>query len=107
MAWASGYVFTVQQAVQPGLLIAAVDPDQPRTWIELLFLSFTNPLQHGPLRRRAHQLPERGHLVIILQLTGLGYVAVVVSRLIAFTHASQHANAAASRAVPEDPPGVA
>ena len=42
VAWGFAYVFELLQIFQPGSFIAAVDPDQPRTWMELLFLSFTN-----------------------------------------------------------------
>lgn len=41
LAWAFAYVYVVVQAVEPHSFIAAVDSDDPRTWIELLFLSFT------------------------------------------------------------------
>src|SRR5690349_10199740 len=41
VAWAFAYVFQVCQAVQAGSFIAAVHPDADRTWMELLFLSFT------------------------------------------------------------------
>ena len=41
VAWAFAYVFTVCQAIDPGSFTAAVDPGSDRTWMELLFLSFT------------------------------------------------------------------
>ena len=34
--------FRAPAACSAGCFIAAVNPDQPRTWMELLFLSFTN-----------------------------------------------------------------
>src|SRR5689334_7703582 len=42
VAWAFAYVFVVWQAIEPHSFTAAVHPLQPRTWIEFLFLSFTN-----------------------------------------------------------------
>src|SRR3954471_21482510 len=41
VAWALAYVYVVWQATEPGSCTAAVHPAQDRTWIELLFLSFT------------------------------------------------------------------
>src|SRR6476620_6615836 len=41
VAWAFAYVYLVCQAVQAGSFIAAVHPEADRTWMELLFLSFT------------------------------------------------------------------
>ena len=42
VAWGFAYVFEIVQTVQPGCFIAAVNPEGQRTWMELLFLSFTN-----------------------------------------------------------------
>ena len=41
VAWAFAYAFTVLQAIEPQSFTAAIDPTGKRTWIELLFLSFT------------------------------------------------------------------
>ena len=41
VAWAFAYLFTVYQAIEPGSFTAAVEPNAARTWMELLFLSFT------------------------------------------------------------------
>ena len=41
VAWAFAYTYTVCQAIEPDSFTAAVDPDGDRTWMELLFLSFT------------------------------------------------------------------
>src|SRR5215213_1925389 len=41
VAWAFSYMYVVCQAIQPGSFIAAIDPEADRTWMELLFLSFT------------------------------------------------------------------
>lgn len=44
MAWAFAYAYTVCQAIDPGSFTAAVDPGADRSWIELLFQSFTTLL---------------------------------------------------------------
>jgi ion channel len=84
VAWAFAYAYTVVQAIYPGSYTAAVDPEAQRTWIELLFLSFTTLTSTGlsdviPVR------PFARGLCMIQQLAGLGYVAVLVSRVIGLT----------------------
>jgi hypothetical protein len=81
VAWAFAYVYTVCQAIDPGSFTAAVDPEGDRTWMELLFLSFTTLSSTGlsdvvPIR------PFARGLVMLEMLAGLGYVAMVVSRLV-------------------------
>ena len=41
VAWGFAYVYVVCQAIEPGSFIAAIEPEADRTWMELLFLSFT------------------------------------------------------------------
>ncbi len=41
VAWAFAYVFVVVQAIYPVSFTAAIGPDEQRSWMELLFLSFT------------------------------------------------------------------
>jgi hypothetical protein len=84
VAWAFAYVFTVLQTLQPGCFTAAVNPTGQRTWVELLFLSFTNLSSTGlsdiiPITAQARAV------VMIQQLAGLGYVALFVSRLVGLT----------------------
>ena len=84
VAWAFAYTFTVCQAVEPASFTAAIDPGGERSWMELLFLSFTTLSSTGlsdvvPIRAFA-----RG-LVMLEQLAGLAYLALVVSRLVGLT----------------------
>ena len=84
VAWAFAYTFTVIQAITPGSYTAAVHPDEQRTWMELLFLSFTTVTSTGlsdvvPIKAFARAL------CMIEQLAGLAYVAVLVSRLVGLT----------------------
>ena len=81
VAWAFAYVYTVCQAIEPGSFTAAVDPSADRTWIELLFLSFTTLSSTGlsdviPIKSFARSL------VMFEQLAGVAYIAMVVSRLV-------------------------
>ena len=90
VAWAFAYTYTVCQAIEPGSFTAAVDPDGERSWMELLFLSFTTLTQTGlgdviPVNAFA-----RG-IVMLEQVAGLAYVAVLVSRLVGLTIFRQRA----------------
>ena len=82
VAWAFAYLYTVCQAIEPGSFIAAIDPEQQRSWMELLFLSFTVLTSTG-LSDVTPVKPFARSLVMIEQLAGLAYVAMVVSRLVA------------------------
>ena len=82
VAWAFAYTYTVCQAIYPGSFTAAVDPERGRTWMELLlFLSFTTLSSTG-LSDVAPIRPFARGLVMLEMLAGLGYVAMVVSRLV-------------------------
>ena len=81
VAWAFAYAYTVCQAIEPGSFIAAIDPEGPRSWMELLFLSFTTLSSTG-LSDVTPVKPFARSLVMLEQLAGLAYVAMVVSRLV-------------------------
>ena len=81
LAWGFAYLYLICQAWYPGSFTGAVMPERPRTWLELLFFSFTNLSATGlgdilPLGSAARVL------TMLEQLAGIGYIAVVVSRLI-------------------------
>jgi hypothetical protein len=84
VAWAFAYTYVVCQAIEPHSFTAAVDPLDARTWMELLFLSFTTLTSTG-LSDVVPVKPFARSLVMIEQLAGLGYVAMVVSRLVGLT----------------------
>ena len=84
VAWAFAFVYTVCQAIEPGSFTAAVDPEADRTWMELLFLSFTTLSSTG-LSDVVPVKPFARGLVMLEMLAGLGYVAMVVSRLVGLT----------------------
>ena len=81
VAWAFAYSFQATQVIYPGSFTAALDPDAPRTWFELLFLSFTNLTSVG-LSDIAPVLPHARSIVMIEQVAGLMYVAFIVARLV-------------------------
>ena len=84
LAWAFAFAFSVCQQWYPGSFIAAVNPEQPRTWMELLFLSFSVLSGVGlsdivPVQAQARAL------AMLEQFAGVMYIALVVSRLIGLT----------------------
>jgi hypothetical protein len=81
VAWAFAYTYTVCQAVEPQSFTAAVDAADPRSWIELLFLSFTTLSSTG-LSDVVPIKPFARSLSMIEQVAGVAYVAMVVSRLV-------------------------
>lgn len=89
LAWGFAFAFSVCQQWYPGSFIAAVHPEQPRTWMELLFLSFSVLSGVGlsdivPVQAQARAL------VMLEQFAGVMYIALVVSRLIGLTTLKMH-----------------
>ena len=84
IAWGFAYLYLVCQTWYPDSFIGYTRPGQPRTFVELLFLSFTNLSAVGvgdvlPITSAARVL------VMFEQFIGVAYIAVVVSRLIGLT----------------------
>jgi hypothetical protein len=84
LAWGFAYLFVMLQDLQPGSFLAATNADAPRTWSELMFLSFALLSSTGigdviPVR------PVARALASIEMFTGVMYLAAVVSRLIGLT----------------------
>ena len=82
VAWAFAYVYAAAQVVWPGSFVGADGADQP--WFNLLFLSFSNLTSVG----LSDIVPVAAHarsLVMVEQLAGVLYVALVVARLVGLT----------------------
>ncbi|MGM9484695.1 ion channel [Roseateles sp. NT4] len=84
LAWGFAYSFVVLQALQPGSFSAAVHAELPRSWTELMFLSFALLSSTGigdviPVRPLARALTS------LEMFVGVMYLAGVVSRLIGLT----------------------
>ncbi|WP_110183326.1 potassium channel family protein [Nocardioides solisilvae] len=82
VAWAFAHVFAAVQVVWPGSF-GAPEGD-PLPWFDLLFLSFTTLTSVG----LSDVLPVADHarsVVMVEQVTGVLYVALVVSRLVGLT----------------------
>ena len=84
VAWAFAYTFMAVQVVWPGSFTATTEPAAQRTWFELLYLSFTTLTSVG-LSDIAPVLPNARSFVMIEQVAGLLYVALVISRVVGLT----------------------
>lgn len=84
LAWGFTHLYLVVQALSPHSFGAAVNPELPRTWTELNYLSFALLSSTGigdviPLTVHARSLAS------IEMFVGLMYLAAVVARLIGLT----------------------
>ena len=84
VAWGFAYVFVAVQILWPGSFTAAVRPDDARTWVELLFLSVTTLSSTG-LSDIVPITPHGRSFVMLEQIAGMLYLALVVSRMVALT----------------------
>ena len=84
LAWAFAYAFAACEAIVPGSFSAAVNVQEPRTWMELLYLSIAVLSSVG----LSDILPVTGMaraLVMLESFAGVMYMALVVSRLISLS----------------------
>ncbi|MFC4932089.1 ion channel [Massilia sp. GCM10023247] len=84
LAWGFTHLYLVVQALAPGSFSAAVNPELPRSWTELNYLSFALLSSTGigdviPLTVHARSLAS------VEMFAGLMYLAAVVARLIGLT----------------------
>ena len=84
IAWGFGYLYMVCQAWSPGSFTGGAHPKEPLTFIEMLFLSFSNLSATG-LSDIVPITSSSRVIVMLEQFTGVAYLAVVVSRLIGLT----------------------
>lgn len=81
LAWGFAHAYLVVQTWDPGSILNATAPGREPTFLELLFLSFTNLSATGLGDILPISAPARV-LAMLEQFFGVGYVAMVVSRLI-------------------------
>lgn len=82
LAWAFAFTYSVCQTFVPGSFSAALSAHANRSWLELLFLSFST-LSGVGLSDITPATPMARSLIMIQMLSGVMYIAIVVSRLIA------------------------
>lgn len=90
VAWAFAYLYVAVQAVWPGSFIAAVEPFGQRTWVELLYLSFTTLTSTG-LSDIVPVIAQARSVVMIEMVAGMLYIVLVLSRVVGLTLARQRA----------------
>jgi hypothetical protein len=83
VAWGFAYVYAAAQVIWPGSFAGAGGAGD-RTWFELLFLSFTTLTSVG-LSDVTPVLAHARSLVMVEQVAGVMYVALVVARLVGLT----------------------
>jgi len=81
LAWAFAYTFIVCQAIEPGSFSTATGAGGQRSWMELLFMSFTTLTSVG-LSDISPVKPFARGLVMLEMAGGLAYVAMLVSRIV-------------------------
>ena len=91
LAWAFAYVYVACQTAMPGSFTAPVDPQAPRTWMELLFLSIA-VLSGVGLADIMPVTPMARALVTLEMMAGVMYIAIVVSRLVGLTITARQGN---------------
>lgn len=84
LAWGFAYLYVLMQAVQPGCFAGAVHPQSPRTWTDLMYMSFALLSSTGigdviPLSAHARMVAA------IEMFVGVMYLTAVVARLIGLT----------------------
>jgi Ion channel len=88
VAWGFAYVYAAAQVLWPGSFSGIGGPGD-RSWYELLFLSFTTLTSTG-LSDITPALEHTRSLSMVEQVTGVFYIAFVVSRLVALSVRSRH-----------------
>jgi hypothetical protein len=84
VAWGFAYVYLAVDVIWPDSFTAVSDPLQAKSWFEMLYLSVTTVTSLG----LSDIVPVRPHarsFVMIEQIAGMLYLALVVARMIALT----------------------
>ncbi len=90
LAWSWAFAYSVCQAWYPGSFSAPAAPDAPRTWMELLFMSFS-VLSGVGLSDIVPVTPPARALAMLEMFAGVMFIAIVVSRLVGLSAARARA----------------
>jgi len=86
LAWGFALAYSVCQQLYPGSITGTLNPEQPRSWVELIFLSFSilSSTGYGDISL-VHPIAK---VIGTFQMfVGLMYMALIVSRLVTLTAA--------------------
>lgn len=81
LAWGFAFAYLVCQQWYPGSFTALLNNESPRTWVEMLFFSFSI-LSGTGLGDVLPITPQARSLVMIEMFSGVMYLALIVSRLV-------------------------
>lgn len=86
VAWGFAYLYAAVQVIWPGSFVGWTSPDgsEALPWFELLYLSFTTLTSVG-LSDIYPVVAQARSLVMLEQVAGVFYVALVVARLVGLT----------------------
>lgn len=88
LIWAFAFAYSVVQQIYPGSIVSSVNPSAPRTWIELIFSSFS--MQSNTGIGDVFPVNGIGRAIGSCQMfTGVMYTAIVVSRLVGIAASSK------------------
>lgn len=90
LAWSWAFAYSVCQTWYPGSFSAPTTPEAARTWMELLFMSFSVMSGVG-LSDIVPVTPPARALVMLEMFAGVMFIAIVVSRLIGLSAARARA----------------
>lgn len=84
LAWGFALAYSACQQIYPGSISGGVNPEQARTWVDLIFVSFSilSSTGYGDIML-VH--PVAKVIGTIQMFIGLMYMALIVSRLISLT----------------------
>lgn len=88
LAWGFALAYAICQEIYPGSLTGVVNPEQARTWVELIFFSFSilSGTGYGDIVA-IH--PVAKVIVTFHMFIGLMYMALIVSRLVSLSMLKQ------------------
>ena len=89
MVWGFAFLYSVCQQWYPNSFVALQNPEAPRTWLELLFLSFAIFSGVGMTDVLPISAPARV-LTAIQMFAGVMYLTIVVARLLGMAKSALH-----------------
>ncbi len=89
LAWGFALLYAICQTMYPGSITGLTNPDQPRTWVDLIFFSFSilSGTGYGDITA-VH--PVAKIIVTFQMFVGLMYMALIVSKLVGMTAVKKH-----------------
>ena len=91
LAWGFALAYAVCQTIYPGSITGTLNPEGARSWVELLFLSFSilSSTGYGDIML-IHPIAK---VIGTFQMfVGVMYIALIVSRLVTLTTSATHKN---------------